>query len=61
MSDNPTTIERAFEIARSGNVISIEELIAALHAEKYSNAREQIKGPLLRKQLLELMRASSRK
>jgi len=52
-----STVERAFQLAQSGGCQSIEDLRAALSHEGYSNAVAQTNSPLVRRQLLGLMRA----
>ena len=49
MHANKTTIERAFELARSGACGRVGEIIARLEREGYD--RRQINGPVLKKQL----------
>ena len=49
MSLKPTTIERAFELARSGRVANIEEIRVILKSEGYNVAK--LSGPLLLRQL----------
>jgi hypothetical protein len=56
LNSRPTTLERAFELARSGGYVSIQEIKNALAAEGYQ--AHQIVGRSLREQLKELMRAS---
>jgi hypothetical protein len=51
-----TTLERAFELAKSGKVASISELRQQLHAERYDTS--QINGPALGRQLRGMMRKS---
>ena len=51
-----TTLERAFELARSGYYASMKELQRALAAEGY--AQKQLTGPLLFEQLRKLIKAS---
>jgi hypothetical protein len=53
-----TVLERAFELAQSGDVDSLEELRLKLHAEGYHESRAQISGPALQRQLRDLMRAA---
>lgn len=48
----PTTLERAFELARTGNYIGIGEIREALRAEGY--VLSQLDGPSLQKQLRKL-------
>jgi len=52
MSSHPTTLERAFTLARSGEYPGISEIRAQLKAEGY--AMHQLEGPSLLKQLREL-------
>jgi LmbE family N-acetylglucosaminyl deacetylase len=58
MDFNKTTLERAFELAKSGRCTGIPDLVTRLKAEGYS--RSQIEGRGLRQQLLELIRRSHR-
>jgi hypothetical protein len=56
----PTAIERAFELARSGNVPTVAAILTVLKREGYSN--DQIAGRSLHRQLkvlIETARASS--
>jgi hypothetical protein len=49
MPFRPTTLERAFSLARSGEYASLTEIRAQLNAEGY--AAGQLEGPQLLKQL----------
>lgn len=51
-----TTLERAFELARSGKVKTIREIERALLAEGYPH--NQLIGPALLEQLRKLMKAA---
>jgi hypothetical protein len=51
-----TTMERAFHLARSGKFTTITEVLTSLDREGYSAG--QIQGPLLRRQLTDLIRAA---
>jgi hypothetical protein len=51
-----TTMERAFHLARSGRFTTIAEVLTALDREGYSAS--QIQGPLLRRQLTDLIKAA---
>jgi hypothetical protein len=51
-----TTMERAFHLARSGRFTTIAEVFTALDREGYSAS--QIQGPLLRRQLTDLIKAA---
>ena len=54
MKANQTTIERAFELAKSGRCSSIEEIRKVLAKEGYS--AYQLTGRALREQISELIR-----
>ena len=56
MTSRPTTLERAFELARTGDYLGIAEIRAQLKAEGYSLG--QLEGPSLMRQLRELCIAS---
>src|SRR5271166_5006751 len=56
MTHRATVLERAFELARSGQPRRTQDIIAALRREGYST--EQIEGPLLKRQLLNLIKAA---
>jgi hypothetical protein len=58
MDHRPTTLEKAFELARSGKCLSIREIGLSLRSGGYS--LEQIQGPTLKKQLLELIEAANK-
>lgn len=57
MTFRPTTLERAFALARTGDYASIAEIRAQLKAEGY--AAQQLEGPSLLRQLRELCVASA--
>lgn len=54
-----TTVERAFQLARSGKVTSVENIISLLRAENHMNAIEHLQGPQIRSQLKALMKTES--
>ena len=56
MTESFTAVERAFQLARSGNCQSIQDIKLALRAEGYSI--EQIVGRPMMKQLRELIDAA---
>jgi hypothetical protein len=58
MSSQPTALERAFELARSGRVTTMTELRLTLKAERF--ALTQVSGPSLTRQLTTLMREATR-
>jgi hypothetical protein len=49
-------LERAFELARSGRVGSMDELRTALKREGFTG--RQLEGPSLRKELVSLIKAA---
>jgi hypothetical protein len=53
MDQSKTTLERAFELAKSGKVASVTDLRAQLKGEGY--AQQQIEGPELGRQLRSLI------
>jgi hypothetical protein len=52
------TIERAFELARSGDYKSITDLERQLRAEHYDAVAQHLQGSRIRKELQDLMRAA---
>ena len=56
MSLPQTTLERAFDLARSGDYASVSEIRTKLKSEGYSLS--QLEGPTLLRQLRELCTAS---
>ena len=56
MTSRPTTLERAFTLARTGEYAGVSEIRAQLKAEGY--AMQQMEGPSLMKQLRELCAAA---
>lgn len=56
MRPNVTTIERAFELAHSGEYTELEAIVRALKTEGYDD--RQIEGKQLRKELREKMRSA---
>ena len=57
MDPNTTPLERAFQLARSGQHASVDAIRKQLHKEGYSTS--QLFGPALRKQLRELIDAAA--
>lgn len=53
-----STIERAFQIARSGSVSSFTEIRRTLSGEGYGDVRAQLDGSFIRQQLNSLMHAT---
>ena len=47
----PTTIERAFELARTGKFHSVEEIRKRLLKEHHDQVDSHLSGPMIRRQL----------
>ena len=56
MENRPTTLEKAFDLARHGNCRNLEYLLKKLKSEGYDTM--QVYGPALRKQLSKLIEKS---
>jgi hypothetical protein len=50
----PTTVERAFELARSGSCASVQDIRRRLKSEGYDQVEAHLSGPSLGKQLRRL-------
>jgi hypothetical protein len=61
MDNRLTTLERAYQLAMSGEFVGIGELKARLVAEGYTNAAEQLYGPTLLADLRRLCAAARAK
>jgi len=51
MYDKPTTLERAFELARSGECSGVAQIRIRLRAEGYRDGQAHTSGMSIRKQL----------
>ena len=58
MEKNRTSIERAFELAKSGQFVNLSALIQKLNSEGYSG--NQIEGPVLRKQITRIIQDAAK-
>ena len=56
MDQKLTALERAFQLARSGQVAGLTEIVTTLNREGYSGS--QIEGRLLKRQLADLIKAA---
>ena len=52
----PSAIERAFEIARAGDVANVNEIAIKLSHEGYLNTHGHLSGSLIRRQLIDAAR-----
>jgi hypothetical protein len=51
---NPNTVERAFQLARSGACASVQDIRRKLKSEGYDQVEAHLAGPALGKQLRRL-------
>jgi len=56
MDKTKTCLQRAFELARSGECLKVTDIIMRLKAERFDIA--QIEGPALKKQLIQLIKTA---
>ena len=56
MDQNSTAVERAFQLAKSGDYATVDDVVKQLKVEQYSV--DQITGPVLRAQLAGLIKAA---
>jgi hypothetical protein len=56
MDQKMTALERAFQLARSGRVAGLTEIITSLNREGYSSS--QVEGRVLKRQLADLIKAA---
>ena len=53
-----TTVERAFDLARSGDCRTLPDLVAALKRERHESVEAHLAGPSIRRDLKRLWKAS---
>jgi hypothetical protein len=56
----PTTLERAFALARSGRCTSVQDIRLSLKRERFDNVEAHLSGPSLSRQLRALCEAARR-
>jgi hypothetical protein len=56
--ERPTTVERAFELARTGRYCGLAEIAAALKAERHEAVEAHLAGPSIRKDLRRIWQAA---
>lgn len=56
MENRLTTLEKAFDLARSGKCLNFGDIVKRLKSEKYDI--NQLSGPALKNQLVELVKAA---
>ena len=59
MKSTQHTLERAFQLARSGGVQSLDELRRTLKAEGYEAVEGHLAGSAIRKQLTQIIAAAA--
>jgi hypothetical protein len=52
--NDQTTLERAFELARSGEFATVDEIRARLKAERHDQVEGHLAGPSIKRQLAKL-------
>lgn len=57
---NPTTLERAFALARSGRFATVSDIRLALKRERFDNVEAHLAGPSLVRQLRALCEEARR-
>jgi hypothetical protein len=53
-----STVERAFELARSGSCGTVDDIRRALTAEHYPSIQAHLAGPSIRRELLALCKVA---
>jgi len=53
-----STVERAYELARSGSCGTVDDIRRALTAERYPSVQAHLAGPSIRRALLALCKAA---
>ncbi|WP_445191711.1 hypothetical protein ACT009_14195 [Sphingomonas sp. Tas61C01] len=61
MNGPKSTIERAFEIAREGKALRLEEIARQLQREGYADVHGHLDGAKIRAQLMSLVQAARAK
>ena len=59
MHDEQTTVERAFALARSGKVTSVNEIRKQLKSERYESVDAHLASPALSRQLVQLIASAA--
>ncbi len=57
-SERRTTVERAFDLARSGDCRNLPDLVAALKRERHEAVEAHLAGPSIRRDLKKLWQAA---
>lgn len=59
ITDRPGTVERAFELARSGTCASLSDIRTRLSQEGHEAVQQHLSGPSLRRDLARLCKTAS--
>jgi hypothetical protein len=59
--DRPATIERAYELARSGDCATVDDIKTKLQAEGYDSVWQHLSAPMLTRTLRGLCAAAVKK
>ena len=60
LPNRPTTVERAFELARSGTFANVPAIAAALKGERHESVDAHLAGPSIRRDLKRIWEAAAR-
>ena len=60
LPSRPTTVERAFELARSGRCPGLPAIAATLKRERHDSVEAHLAGPSIRKDLRRAWEAAAR-
>jgi hypothetical protein len=59
--ERPTTVERAFELANSGQCDNLPDIVARLKGERHESVDAHLAGPSIRKDLRRVWEAKGSK
>ncbi len=60
VNDRPTTLERAYQIARSGECSNLEDLVRQLKSERFDAVDAHTSGPSVRRDLRQICQQARR-
>jgi hypothetical protein len=58
-NERPGTVERAFELARTGSHREIADIVATLKRERHDAVEAHLAGPSIRRELRRVLEAST--
>ena len=59
--DRPDTVERAYQLAKSGDCATVDDIKARLQAEGYSSVWQHLSAPMLTRTLRGLCASAAKK